>query len=176
MGAERDILQGRHGGNRRTCWNVRPMPSRATRRAAARRCAALEADFAARHARDAGDEIENRALAAPFGPIRPRISPAFMVKSTSLTATRPPNCLRTARTSSRPTRCGITRRGNGSAPACRCAGGDAGGAREPAAGETARARRGRVCSSTISRMPKAMVSKFLRRRAAWATRSADCPG
>ena len=40
-------------------------------------------------------------LPAPFGPIRPRISPARTSKLTSLTATRPPNSLRTARTEQR---------------------------------------------------------------------------
>ncbi len=33
-------------------------------------------------------------LPAPLGPIRPTISPAFTLKLTSLTATRPPNSLR----------------------------------------------------------------------------------
>ena len=45
-------------------------------------------------------------LPAPFGPIRPRISPARTWKLTSLTATRPPNSLRTACTSSTTSPCG----------------------------------------------------------------------
>ena len=38
--------------------------------------------------------LKNVVLPAPFGPIRLTIEPRSIVKSTSLTATRPPNSLR----------------------------------------------------------------------------------
>ena len=40
--------------------------------------------------------LKNVVLPAPFGPIRLTIEPRAIVKSTSLTATRPPNSLRSA--------------------------------------------------------------------------------
>src|ERR671918_2435840 len=45
--------------------------------------------------------LKNVVLPAPFGPIRLTIAPSGIVKSTSLTATRPPNSLRTSLTTSR---------------------------------------------------------------------------
>src|SRR5919108_974998 len=39
--------------------------------------------------------LKNVVLPAPFGPMRLTIEPSGMVKSTSFTATRPPNSLRT---------------------------------------------------------------------------------
>ena len=55
-------------------------------------------------------------LPAPFGPIKPMISPAFTSKLTSLTATRPPNSLRALSTiSSVSPAAGLLRCGNGSA-------------------------------------------------------------
>src|SRR5918994_3907231 len=40
--------------------------------------------------------LKNVVLPAPFGPIRLTIEPVGIVKSMSLTATRPPNSLRTS--------------------------------------------------------------------------------
>ncbi len=55
-------------------------------------------------------------LPAPLGPISATMSPPCTPKLTSLTATRPPNCLRTACTSSsRSPRAGLARRGSGGA-------------------------------------------------------------
>src|SRR5437870_1822556 len=45
--------------------------------------------------------LKKVVLPAPFGPIRLMIEPSGMLKSTSLTATRPPNSLRTAAAISR---------------------------------------------------------------------------
>ena len=57
-----------------------------------------------------------RRLPAPLGPISATMSPPCTPKLTSLTATRPPNCLRTACTSSsRSPRAGLARRGSGGA-------------------------------------------------------------
>src|SRR5688572_22007346 len=45
--------------------------------------------------------LKHVVLPAPFGPIRPRISPSEIEKSTSLSAVKPPNCIVTWSTSSR---------------------------------------------------------------------------
>src|SRR5919199_2227143 len=53
--------------------------------------------------------LKNVVLPAPFGPIRLTIPPSGTMKSTSLTATRPPNSFRTAAAVSR-SRAGIVER------------------------------------------------------------------
>ena len=77
-------------------------PSRAIcARAAGRRCAGRESVTSPRVSGSTPvTRLKVVDLPAPFGPIRPTISPARTSKLTSLTATRPPNSLRTACTSS----------------------------------------------------------------------------
>jgi len=122
---------------------------------AARRCAALEADFAARHARDAGDEIENRALAGRiradqaenFSGIHGEVDVVDRNETAELLAHR--------RTSSRAEPDAASHAA--ATDRHRLAGvlvAIAGGAREPAAGRNGQSPSRAVCSSTISRMPK----------------------
>ena len=84
-----------------TCWKVRPRPRRAIARA--RRPPRL-APRKVTAPRVIGSTPVTRLnvvdLPAPLGPMRPTISPDLTWKLTSLTATRPPNSLRTACTSS----------------------------------------------------------------------------
>ncbi len=96
-------------------------------------------------------------LPAPLGPISATISPAATPKLTSLTATSPPNCLRTAATSSSGSpAAGLARRGSGSAsPQSR--GRAAAGSQRPA---KLHSPSGAYFSTTTSTMPKTMVSKL----------------
>ncbi|MCY1380930.1 hypothetical protein D9M69_687920 [compost metagenome] len=103
-------------------------------------------------------------LPAPFGPIRPMISPELTLKEMSLTATRPPNSLRMASTSSTTwPACGRARVGR--------AGAGAGGARlrrEPSAPVMLSHQPARIghrplrayCSIRISSTPKTIISKL----------------
>ena len=103
-------------------------------------------------------------LPAPFGPIRPMISPELTLKLMSLTATRPPNSLRMASTSSTTwPGCGRWRAGK--------AGAGAGGARlrrEPSAPVRPSHQLARIghrplrayCSIRISSTPKTIISKL----------------
>ena len=83
-----------------TCWKVRATPARAIRNW---RCAlisrAIEDDRAAVRPSAPVSRLNIVDLPAPFGPIRPRISPASSSKLSSLTATRPPKRRSAARTS-----------------------------------------------------------------------------
>ena len=101
-----------------TCWKVRDRP----RRAISREGRPVTGSPRKRTApRVSGSRPETRLkvvdLPAPLGPIRPKMSPARTWKLTSLTATRPPNSLRTACTSSSSSpRAGLGRAGSGAAP------------------------------------------------------------
>ena len=161
VSAERDIVEKRH---------ARAQASHAERFAQAR-AAPRRRCRAARHPRrgsgrgprigrgEAGEEIEQASLLpAPFGPMRPRISPARSSKPTSLTATRPPKRFDDA----------FDRQG----AACRS--GSARGAAKAvprrwrawaraAAGSAARRERGRsgrFCRMRMKRAPSATASKL----------------
>ena len=118
--AERDVLEHRHAGDHlHVLEGARDAAPGDLARRQRRRCAGR----AARPRRaSAGSTPVTRLkmvdLPAPFGPIRPTISPARTWKLTSLTATRPPNSLRAARTSSTTSPCGgLARAGSGAASA-----------------------------------------------------------
>ena len=78
-----------------TCWKVRDTPSRAIARDGR---PSMRPPRKSTSPRVSGSTPVTRLkvvdLPAPFGPIRPTISPARTWKLTSLTATRPPNSLR----------------------------------------------------------------------------------
>ena len=86
----------------RTTWNVRAMPS--AQRAAAG-SAVTSAPSKTTVPLDAGSEpaitLNSVDLPAPFGPIRPTISPCATLIDTSSLATRPPNQRDMCRTSSK---------------------------------------------------------------------------
>ena len=79
-----------------TCWKVRASPQRAMARAG-RPLTVRPRKVTAPRVSGSTPVIRLKVvvLPAPLGPIRPTISPALIWKLTSLTATRPPNALRT---------------------------------------------------------------------------------
>jgi hypothetical protein len=96
-------------------------------------------------------------LPAPLGPIRPTMSPARMSKLMSLTATSPPNSLRTACTcSSGSPRWGLLRAGNGGASAQSFRRAGCGKRRATKLHSPS----GAYFSTTIITMPKTMTSKL----------------
>ena len=90
-------------GSACTCWKVRAMPEPRDLARRQRRRSCCAAEPRPRRASSGSTPVIRLKvvdLPAPLGPIRPTISPARTWKLTSLTATRPPNSLRTACTSS----------------------------------------------------------------------------
>src|SRR5213594_3156978 len=82
-------------GNGFITWNVRPMPSSARRYAGACVISRPWKKMRPPETRSAPlTRLKNVVLPAPFGPMSPTISPSSAANSTSLTATRPPNSLR----------------------------------------------------------------------------------
>ncbi len=93
-------------------------------------------------------------LPAPFGPISPRISPRRSSNDRSLTATRPPNSLRAARTSSSgPVAAASARCRSGGAGA-----GSAGFLRGNSFCSIGVSPSGARCNSSTIRMPNTMIS------------------
>ncbi len=88
--------------NRRMFWKVRPMPR------CVNACGGFPPTFSSWNTIVPAvglytpvSMLKNVVFPAPFGPIRLMIEPRGMVKSTSLTATRPPNSLRRPSVTSR---------------------------------------------------------------------------
>ena len=82
-------------GSRCTCWKVRAMPSARSRATAARRFAGRgSCTLPAVGSSTPVIRLNIVLLPAPFGPISATISPARTSSDMSLTATRPPKCLR----------------------------------------------------------------------------------
>ena len=141
-----------------TCWKVRDMPRRAMSREGS---PAIDSPRNCTAPRVRGSTPVTRLnvvdLPAPLGPIRPTMSPAWIWKLTSFTATRPPNSLRTACTSSSSSpRDGLSRAGKAAAPS------QSRGRSRRTVHRPAKDHRpsGAYFSTTTRTMPKTMTSKL----------------
>ena len=86
MAADEDVVDDRAVPNRARFWKVRPMPSAAKREGRSSVMSAFEQNVPAGRSQHAADEIEERRLPAPFGPITLQISRRATSKLTSETA------------------------------------------------------------------------------------------